>query len=115
MSTEPSVVSQDYSIHVMPDKDKKTAADVKWSRVSESTNKDRLAGVYCLRTNIRDWSQQQLWETYTILTEFEATFRSMKSESGLRPVYHPKENRVIGHLFIAHCLLITGSIHYSTD
>lgn len=30
----------------------------------------------------------------------EATFKSLKSELGLRPVYHQKEERVTGHLFI---------------
>ena len=35
-----------------------------------------------------------------MLTEIEATFRSLKSELGLRPVYHQKEERVTGHLFI---------------
>ena len=35
-----------------------------------------------------------------MLTEIEATFRSLKTDLGLRPVYHHKENRVTGHLFI---------------
>ena len=35
-----------------------------------------------------------------MLTDLEAVFRSFKSELGLRPVYHPKEIRVEGHLFI---------------
>lgn len=30
----------------------------------------------------------------------EAVFRSLKSEIGLRPVYHHKEERAYGHLFI---------------
>ena len=41
-----------------------------------------------------------MWTTYVMLTEIEATFRSFKSELGLRPVYHQKEERVTGHLFI---------------
>nr|MBC8386276.1 transposase [Gammaproteobacteria bacterium] len=57
-------------------------------------------GVYCLRTNIPDWPEEQLWNTYTMLTEIEATFRSLKTELGLRPVYHQKQDRVTGHLFI---------------
>lgn len=94
------VVSQDYSIEVIPDEPKKTAVAIEWRRTSQSQNKDRLTGVYCLRTNINDWSEAQLWETYITLTDIEATFRSLKSELGLRPVYHQKEDRVTGHLFI---------------
>ena len=47
-----------------------------------------------------DWSEQQLWTTYTTLTEIESTFRSLKTDLGLRPVFHQKEERVTGHLFI---------------
>ncbi len=35
-----------------------------------------------------------------MLTELEAVFRSLKTELGLRPVYHQKTDRVTGHLFI---------------
>jgi len=35
-----------------------------------------------------------------MLTEIEATFRSLKTDLGLRPVFHHKKDRVTGHLFI---------------
>ena len=47
-------------------------------------------GVYCLRSNRCDWDELQLWRAYTLLTDLEAVFRSLKSELGLRPVYHQK-------------------------
>ena len=58
-------------------------------------------GVYCLRTNEVTWDEATLWQTYTMLTDLEAVFRCLKSELGLRPVYHHKEERADGHLFIA--------------
>ncbi len=42
-----------------------------------------------------------MWQTYTMLTDLEAVFRSLKSELGLRPVFHHKTDRVNGHLFIS--------------
>jgi len=42
-----------------------------------------------------------MWRTYTMLTDLEAVFRCLKSELGLRPVYHHKTERVSGHLFIS--------------
>ena len=36
-----------------------------------------------------------------MLTDLEAVFRSLKSELGLRPVFHQKTHRVSGHLFIS--------------
>ncbi|SMG62339.1 transposase, IS4 family protein [methanotrophic bacterial endosymbiont of Bathymodiolus sp.] len=95
-----SRVAADYSIDVIADDKKSKATAIKWKRKTESDQKDKHCGVYCLRTNIPDWSEEQLWTTYTMLTEIEATFRSLKSELGLRPAYHQKEERVTGHLFI---------------
>jgi hypothetical protein len=64
---------------------------IDWQRESQSAQKDQHCGVYCLRTSIPDWSEEQLGTTYTMLTEIEATFRCLKIDLGLRPVYHQKE------------------------
>ncbi|WP_299158416.1 hypothetical protein [Accumulibacter sp.] len=53
-----------------------------------------------MRTNQLDWDEERLWRTYTLLTDLESVFRSLKSELGLRPVFHHKEERADGHLFI---------------
>lgn len=95
-----SRVASDYLINVMADEEKNKAIRIEWKRDEQSDKKDKLSGVYCLRTNIAGWSEEQLWSTYIMLTEIEATFRSLKTELGLRPVYHQKEDRVTGHLFI---------------
>ncbi len=57
-------------------------------------------GVYCLRSTETEWDEETLWRTYIILTDLEAVFRSLKSELDLRPVFHHKEERADGHLFI---------------
>ncbi len=57
-------------------------------------------GVYCLRSNETTWDAATLWHTYTMLTDLEAVFRGLKSELGLRPVFHHTEDRTEGHLFI---------------
>jgi transposase len=95
-----SRVASDYRIEVIADDEKTNAIRIEWMRESKSEQKDQHCGVYCLRTNIPDWSEEQLWATYIMLTEIEATFRSLKTDLGLRPVYHHKEDRVTGHLFI---------------
>ena len=95
-----SRVASDYEIVVLADDEKNNATAIEWKCKPQSDQKDQDCGVYCLRTNIKDWSEQQLWTTYTMPTEIEATFRSLKTDLGLRPVYHQKEDRVTGHLFI---------------
>lgn len=61
---------------------------------------DSYPGVYCLRTSHADWDESLLWNTYTMLTDLEAVFRSLKSELGLGPIHHQITDRVAGHLFI---------------
>ena len=58
-------------------------------------------GVYSLRSNGLDWYADAKWKTYSMLTDVESVFRSLKSELGLRPIYHHKERRADGHLFIS--------------
>lgn len=58
-------------------------------------------GVYCLRSNELSWDAETLWRTYMMLTDLEAVFRSLKGELGLRPIFHSKEERSDGHLFIS--------------
>jgi len=81
---------------VLVEKEGETAKNITWSlKPSEKTS-----GVYCLRTDRQDWDEQQIWDTYTMLTDIEDAFRCMKSELGLRPIYHQKEKRCDGHIFI---------------
>ena len=52
-------------------------------------------GVYCLRTNVQDWDEET--RRNTSLTDVEAVFRSLKSELGLRPIFHQTQSRSDGH------------------
>jgi hypothetical protein len=45
-----------------------------------------------------------------MLTDLESVFRSLRSELGLRPVFHSKEKRTDGHL-----KMIFQTISYSTE
>jgi len=94
-----SRVARYYDIRVEKDEASGNAKTLLWSRITPS--EDTLPGVYCLRTNQAQWDESILWHTYTMLTDLEAVFRSLKSELGLRPIYHHKSKRVDGHLFIS--------------
>ena len=51
-----------------------------------------------------------MWTRYIQLTNIEAAFRTLKSDLGLRPVYHRLEQRVEAHIFVAflaYCLQVT--------
>lgn len=67
-------------------------------------------GHYLLRSNLTDEDPAVLWTRYIQLTHIEAAFRSLKSDLGLRPIYHRLEHRVEAHIFVAflaYCLQVT--------
>src|SRR3954452_9909453 len=57
-------------------------------------------GAYMLRTNL-DGTAEELWSKYMQLTEAEASFRVLKSELAIRPLFHQKEPRVKAHVMVA--------------
>ena len=81
-----------------------------------ATNKKKLRqaeqrdGHYLLRSNLTGEDPGVLWERYIQLTQIEAAFKTMKSDLGLRPIYHQLGHRVEAHIlvaFLAYCLLVT--------
>lgn len=92
--------AQHYEITVVADDGAVNVSAIEWRRTEKPHSQASHPGVYKLRTNIEDWDAEQLWRTYSLLTEVEAVFRSLKSDLGLRPVFHHKQDRVSGHLFI---------------
>jgi len=104
-----SRAAKNYRITVRKDKKTGNAVRIIRERKESSNSTDSYPGVYCLRTNQDTWDESTLWRTYTMLTDLEAVFRSLKSELGLRPVFHQKTKRVSGHLFIS--LLAYHIIH----
>jgi transposase len=70
-----------------------------WARLIE--------GLYILRTNVTEWTDEALWQTYIQLTEAEAAFRIHKSDLAIRPIWHHKQERIKAHIlicFIAYAL-----------
>jgi hypothetical protein len=94
-------VGQHYTIEIVADATGKLATAIRWERHPVAGTMLTHPGVYCLRTHELTWDAERLWRTCTMLTDLEAVFRSLKSELGLRPIYHRTEARVDGHLFIS--------------
>jgi len=91
--------SQHYSVTLEADASGKVTA-LTWTKAQVAGTQATDPGVYCLRSNVLDWDEEKMWRTYTMLTDLESVFCSLKSELGLRPVFHSKEDRSDGHLFI---------------
>jgi transposase len=58
-------------------------------------------GAYMLRTNLQAGAAEELWSRYMQLTEAEASFRALKSELSIRPLFHQLEPRVKAHVLVA--------------
>jgi transposase len=95
-----SATAKYYDIEVTVNEDKTEATAISFKLNPDKRNQ-KADGLYCLRSNHCEMGGEQLWEIYTMLTELEAAFRHLKSELGLRPVYHRVEGRVDAHLFIS--------------
>jgi transposase len=67
-------------------------------------------GHYLLRSNLTDADPAVLWTRYVQLTQIESVFRSLKSQLGIRPIFHRLEHRVDAHIliaFLAYSLQVT--------
>ncbi len=63
-----------------------------WAALSE--------GAYLLRSNIADWSDEQLWKAYIQLTQAEAAFRIQKDQLNVRPIWHQRADRLQAHILV---------------
>jgi transposase len=93
IALEPDTCPAGFRVRVTCD----TAFD-DWAALSE--------GAYLLRSNITDWSDQQLWKAYIQLTQAEAAFRIHKDQLKVRPIWHQREDRVQAHILV--CFLAFG-------
>jgi transposase len=74
------------------------ASKLDWAHISQ--------GAYLLRTNCREQDPCKLWHWYIHLTEVEDAFRVGKSDLGMRPVYHHREDRVQAHILVCFLALV---------
>ena len=78
-----SGIGQHYEIEVETDEDGKRAQSITWTKTPKAGTMMTDPGIYCLRSNEREFTAEELWRTYVMLTDLEAVFRSLKSELGL--------------------------------
>src|SRR6202521_3283622 len=73
-----------------------------WQMKEDRKNwRESREGAYLLRTNLKTETAEELWSKYMQLTEAEASFRALKSELSIRPLFHQLEPRVKAHVMVA--------------
>ncbi|MCK5137825.1 MAG: IS1634 family transposase, partial [Bacteroidales bacterium] len=87
-----------YNITITPDGENVNAIDLKWSKKTPRTGSSD--GVYFVQTNLDESQETTLWTIYNTLTEIEVTFRVLKTDLALRPVFHKEDENTEAHLFL---------------
>ena len=88
-----------FRVHIKTDSG--GGAHLEWSKRDDWRDWAKLSeGCYLLRSNVTDWSGEELWRAYMQLTEAEAAFRIHKGDLVLRPVWHHLQHRVQAHILV---------------
>jgi len=85
---------------VTVEQSKGTATDIKWERRPDPVREEKEKGVYFIRTSYKDPGEKELWDIYNTIREVESTFRCLKSDLSIRPVFHQKDERVEAHIYL---------------
>jgi len=84
-------------VHGTPD----GGAELTWKKAERWRDWTALSeGCYLLRSNVSDWTDEELWKAYIQLTEAEAAFHIHKSDLSIRPIWHQKKERVLAHILV---------------
>jgi hypothetical protein len=94
-----SMVARQFNINIIADDTKGKVTAISWENTTEKQHKK--PGIYCIRTNQIELNNQQIWNTYRMLNDIEEAFRTLKTDLGLRPIFHQTTDRISGHIFIS--------------
>ncbi|MCY7423016.1 MAG: IS1634 family transposase [Chitinophagaceae bacterium] len=90
-----------YNITLDIDTATKTVKNISWQKdVVKAQEANKKLGVYFLRTNLEDTDEALEWMIYNTIREIESTFRILKTDLDLRPIYHKNDNATMAHLHL---------------
>ena len=90
-----------YDIEVTTSADKAIATSMQWQKNEDRyAQKEASLGIYFLRTSLHLEDEVTIWNIYNTIREIENTFRTLKTDLDLRPVYHKSDNGTLAHLHL---------------
>ena len=95
-------ISYDIEIKTVTNKKTKEKREVRkvkslsW-HIKDSVDINETSGIYFLRTSLQD-TETIVWEGYNTIREIESTFRTLKTDLDLRPIYHKRDDATMAHL-----------------
>ena len=113
IKTKYPTVGKYYDINVKFLDDNKKVTEITWVKKPQREQCSTLTGCYVIETTQTELSAMDIWKQYMQLNRVESAFQDLKSELGLRPVYHQTSNRTEAHLFIGVLVYhLLNSIEY---
>jgi len=91
-------IHQNYDITVS-DNGKNIATGLVFDKKTSNTLNDK-AGIYFLRTSLQGKDEKTLWTIYNAIREIEYTFRVLKTDLDLRPIFHKTDDASMAHLHL---------------
>ncbi|MEO8150800.1 MAG: transposase, partial [Bacteroidia bacterium] len=90
-----------YNIHITCDKANEQVINITWQK-DQALHQQQIdgLGVYFLRTNMPIKDEVIIWNIYNTIREIESTFRTLKTDLDLRPIYHQKDESTMAHLHL---------------
>ena len=90
-----------YHIHLTTDDRTQQVTAMAWEKDQKQHQQslDGL-GVYFLRTNLPVREEAVVWNIYNTIREIEGTFRTLKTDLDLRPIYHRNDASTMAHLHL---------------
>ncbi len=101
-------VNKHYTIEMKMDDKNMNAIEILWKRKEVVAN--QTDGVYFVRSSVEQVTANQMWDIYNMLTQIEATFRILKTDLSLRPVFHQEDYNCEAHIYmgiIAYTIVAT--------
>lgn len=90
-----------YDIVVTMSEDNQTATAISWSKNEELyAQKEASLGLYFLRTSLLLEDEVMIWNIYNTIREIENSFRTLKTDLDLRPIYHKSDAGSMAHLHL---------------
>jgi hypothetical protein len=89
-------ISKYYEINTTKDESGKKVIDITWKMIKQPTTE----GHYLLRTNLNTENEKVQWQIYNVIREIESTFRVLKTDLDLRPIYHKTDRSTMAHLHL---------------
>lgn len=104
-----------YEIKLSYDADNKTVLQMQWAlNPQKEQQANEALGIYFIRTSLDMKDEIIVWNVYNTIREIESTFRTIKTDLDLRPIYHKKDESTIAHLnlgLLAYWLVNTIRCH----